>query len=225
MTQKSTKFLLPKQTKHAFTLVEIMFATVLLGIVGIALTALMMDSARGMLWSVNKSQITSDFRRFTGRISQDALNASHAYLYNNFNAASFAASIGPGFSGDCLVLVSTEPLPTDINSQRYYQRIVVYYRNAGGEQDRPVFRTQIVFPVPDDGSGTPTTTRIEDFLAAQINNFDPPERVIDRFIGLTGDRLFNCVTDETFMINGEIIHGRNAQQVTNTYNLTISTRG
>ena len=214
--------LLPKRTNQAFTLVEMMFVLVIFGIIGIALASLMTDSARSMLWSVNKSLITNDFRNFTGRISQDTLNASHAYLYPGFDEDSngFSDRRQVGLSGDCLVLVFTEPLP-EINSQRFFQKIVVYFRQVSNTQDRPVFRTELVFDPPT----IPTTTTIEELLAAQRNNFAAPQQVLELSRGLSEGQLFFRVTDEAFLINGEIIHGQNTQRVTNTYNLTISTRG
>ena len=220
MTQKPTTSQPSERTNHAFTVVEIMFVIVVLGIVGIGLTSLMIKSSRSMLWSVNKSMITNDFRQFTGNISRDTLNANHAYLYPDLSSMTEDNRREIGLSGDCLVLVSTIPFPTP-NSQRFYERIVVYFRDAEGAQNRPVFRTEIVFPTVDE----PTTTRIEEFLAAERNNFEQPEMVLELSRGLSENQLFFRATDEAFLINGEIIHGENTQRITNTYNLTISTRG
>ena len=220
--------LLQKKTKlHAFTLVELMFAIVILGVVGIGLTSLMIGSAKSMRWSINKSLITNDFRQFTLQASQDALNASHAYLYPSFNTNDCddpGDRRGLRLSGDCLVLVSTEPSPT-INSQRFYRRIVIYNRAADASENdiegNPVFRREITFLNPT----IPTTTPIETVLAAQRSNFEDPETVLELSRGLSENQLFLRAANETFIINGEIIHGQNAQRITNTYNLTISTRG
>ena len=222
MIQRPTKSLSSKRTNHAFTLVEIMFVIVILGIVGVGLTSLMIDSSRSMSWSINKSLITNDFRQFTGSISKDALNASHAYLYPDLNSMTLSNRRAPGLSGDCLVLVSTEPWPA-INEQRYYRKIVIYYRAAGGTPDRPVFRIERDFPSATPTN--PTTIDIETLLANQISNFTQPETVLDLSRGLSGNQFFYRATTEAFLINGEIIHGNNEQRVTNTYNLTISTRG
>ncbi len=182
----------------------------------------MIDSSRSMSWSINKSLITNDFRQFTGNISKDALNASHAYLYPDLNSMTGSNRRLSGLSGDCLVLVSTEPWPT-INDQRYYRKIVIYYRAAGGTPNRPVFKIERDFP--DVPPTNPTTIDIETLLANQINSFTQPETVIELSRGLSGNQLFYRATEEAFLINGEIIHGNDEQRVTNTYNLTISTRG
>jgi prepilin-type N-terminal cleavage/methylation domain-containing protein len=226
MIQKPNTSLFSKQTNHAFTLVEIIFVLVILGVVGAGLTSLIIDSSRSMAWSINKSMITNDFRQFTGKISQDALNASHAYLYPDFNSITRNNRRETRLSGDCLVLVSTEPFRTSINAPRSYQRIVIYYRDASDTPTRPVFRIERFFdPRTIDPRSIPTTIQIEDLLAAERNRFGQPETVIEQSRGLSGNQLFYRATDEAFLINGEIIHGNDSQRVTNTYNLTISTRG
>ena len=215
--QRRTKF-------RAFTLVELMFAIVILGVIGIGLTSLMINSAKSMKWSINKSMITNDFRQFTMRASQDAINASQAYLYPSFDVNDCddkGDRRALDLSGDCLVLVTTEPSPT-INSQRYYREIVVYNRESATDNDeRPVFRRQLRFTTLT----IPTTTPVETVLSNQRSNFEEPQTVLQLSRGLSENQLFLRATDETFIINGEIIHGKNAQRITNTYNLTISTRG
>lgn len=219
---------LQKRTEsHAFTLVELMVSIVVLGVISIALTALMVSSARSMRWSVNKSLITNDFRQFTQQISQDAINASHAYLYPSFGinvVNDDDNQLTWGESGDCLVLITVEPSDeTDLNSPRVYRSIVVYNREPGvdGEEEegRPVFRRERI------GLNIPVEVPLETVLNNQRDNFDPPETVLQLSRGLSENQLFYRATIDTFIINGEIIHGNNVQRVTNTYNLTISTRG
>jgi prepilin-type N-terminal cleavage/methylation domain-containing protein len=212
-----------KRTNQAFTLVEMIFVMALFGIVGIILTSLMVESSKSMRRSINKSLITYDFRKFTGRISQDALNATHAYLYPSFTHESVKNRDNRrlrGSSGDCLVLIRTQPFP-GLNNDRVYRRIVVYYLENGDTQNRSVLRTELEFPSPT----VPTTDIVEEVLSDQIDNFDPPEQILEISRGLSGGQLFYRATNESFLINGEMTHGKNAQRVINTYNLTISTRG
>ena len=211
------------QKIRAFTLVELMFATVVLGVISIAFTAFMTDSARGMLWSVNKSMIVNDFREFTAEISQDATGSSIAYLYPSFDLGDTNNANdrrGIGLSGDCLVLITTVPFP-ETNSPRFYERIIVYYRASGGNIERPVFRIELDLPELN----IPITTNVEGLLASQRNNFSNPVTVLELSRGLSQNQIFFRATEESFVINGEIIHGENDQRITNTYNLTISTRG
>lgn len=204
-----------------YTLVEIMVATFILGIVGLGLFAFTTESAKSAFWSVNKSLITKDFRQFTQELSQDALNASHAYLYRSFNPADCDADDDRVGNGECLVLITTTPFPQP-NDDRFYDKVVIYYRAAAGPQERPVFRIERDMASPPT---IPTTTPIEDFIAAERSNFTQPVTVIESTTGLANGQLFNRITNEAFLINAEINYGNEFKKVSNTYNLTISTRG
>ncbi|MCH2156975.1 MAG: hypothetical protein MK080_13380, partial [Opitutales bacterium] len=43
--------------------------------------------------------------------------------------------------------------------------------------------------------------------------------------GLAGNFLFFNERDETVIVNGQIVHGNVARQVTDTYNFAVSPRG
>ena len=232
MTKNLHSSLNKKDKTGAFTLVEIMFVLVILGVIGVILTSFMTSSARSMLWSVNKSLITSDFRKFTGRITQDAYNASVAYLYSTATPGSDYQTredrIDVGFSGDCLFLVQTEPSP-DTDSPRYFRRIVAYYRQPDRWPDGRVIRNELLF---DDATPANLATNadrdpdfFENFVNANFDSFRGEEVVLESTRGLADGQLFRRLRDGTFLINGEIINGVNSPTVSNTYNLTISTRG
>lgn len=239
MINKLHPALKKKDKTGAFSLVEIMYVTGIISIIGLILTSFMRDSARSMSWSVDKSLITRDFRLFTMNITQDAYNANFAYLYPSLNLADrneFVDQRDLGESGDCLVLVKTEPFP-DTNSQRFFRKIIIYYRQVTPAGDMAVLRQVIDFNtatestanVGDDTNPNPDPDFFENFLSQQMNstNLNPPETVLESTRGLTGGGLFLLLDDfdGTFLINGEIINGLNADRITNTYNLTISTRG
>lgn len=208
-----------KQKQKAFTLVEILFVTVILGIVGIALTSFMIFSARSMSWSIRKSMVTSDFRKFTGQITQDAINSNTIFLYNSFNPGDVtpAGQRSRGLSGDCLVFVSYEPIPA-INSPRFYQEVIVYNRDAAGS----VFRREFTYPNPNI---LQTDSNIETIINALRGQFSTPRLVIEETVGNINNQFFYRVNETTFMVHGNVIHGNINQEITNTYNLTISTGG
>lgn len=239
MINKPHPALKKKDKTGAFSLVEIMYVTGIISIIGLILTSFMRDSARSMSWSVDKSLITRDFRLFTMNVTQDAYNANFAYLYPSLNLADRDESSdqrGLGQSGDCLVLVKTEPFPST-NSQRFFRQIIIYYRQVTASGDMAVLRQVIDFThatestanVGNTTNPNPNPDFFEDFLNRQMNrtNLNPPETVLESTRGLAGDHLFLLLddVDGTFLINGEIINGLNADRITNTYNLTISTRG
>lgn len=235
MINKLHPALKKKDKTSAFSLVEIMYVTGILGIIGFILTSFMRDSARSMSWSIDKSLITRDFRLFTMNMTQDAYNANFAYLYPSLNLADrdeFDDRRELGQSGDCLVLVKTEPSP-NTNSQRFFRRIVIYYRQVTASGDMAVLRQVIEFANPTESTAnvgsTPNPSFFEEFLRDQTGRADlaQPEIVLESTRGLAEDQLFLLLddVDGTFLINGEIINGLNADRITNTYNLTISTRG
>ena len=232
MTKNLHPSLNKKNKADAFTLVEIMFVLVILGVIGVILTSFMTSSARSMLWSVNKSLITSDFRKFTGQITKDAYNASVAYLYSTATPGvdyqTSTQQIDVGLSGDCLFLVQTEPFP-NTDSPRYFRRIVAYYRQPILHSDGRVIRNELVF---DDATPANLASNVdrdadffEDFVNANLDSFAGEEVVLESTRGLADGQLFRRLRDGTFLINGEIINGVNSPSVSNTYNLTISTRG
>ena len=206
------------QKTKAFTLIELMFATVILGVVGIALTSFMISSAKSISWSIRKARITSEFRNFTGLITQDALNSNRMFLYNSFDPGDFnpAGRRARGLSGDCLVLISYQPIPA-INSPRFYQKLIVYNRDDRGS----LFRREFTFTNPN----ILDETDAEVVVNAQRNNFSEPRLMFERTIGNSNGQFFFRVNEITFMIHGDIIYEGNIQDVTNTYNLTISTGG
>lgn len=214
---------------RGFSLIELMFAIVIIGVIGIMLTSFMRDSSRSMLWSVNKSMITNDFRQFTQQIGNDAINADYVFLYSNFavdNHNDRDDRVQSPFSGDFLVFVETGPFP-NVASPRFYESITVYFREPGTDANRPAFRSRVDFPQGVNPAGFDLVNAdFETLLTSQRNAIiDNATEVLQLVQGLTGNRLFRRINNgQAFLVNGEIIHGTNAQQVTNTYNLTISTR-
>ena len=207
-----------------------MFVMAIFGIVGAGLTSLIIDASRSMLWTVNKSKITNDVRLFTLKINNEAVNANYAYLYSSFNAGDCNEESDRrkiGFSGDCLILVYTEfpEFDPESDSQPYYERIIVYYRSADVGGYSPVFRREAKFPQGTFLTNAYGEDGFESFLTEQFNSFGDAEEVLQLSKGLTDNQLFRVIGDHTMVINGEIIHGKNVQQITNTFNLTISTRG
>lgn len=221
-----------KKSRYAggFTLIEIIFATVIIGVIGFILTSFLMNSARSLSWSIDKSLITKDFREFTMQITRDAYNANVAYLYTSFlenDCDTPGDRREIGLSGDCLILIQAEPHP-DVNSPRFYRRIVVYYRQPDPTGLGQLLRTERLFGEPLNPTNFEVDGEIEpfeDFLNRERNFFSDPEIVIESTRGLANRQLFNRLSNGTFLITGEIFSGTNESRITNTYNLTISTRG
>lgn len=218
-----------KKRNAAFTLVEIIVVMFLMTLVLGGLTTFMVDASRSMFWSVNKTKISTDVRLFTLRITKEALDANVGYVYQNYklnNRDEISDRRQSGVSGDCLVLVHTDPHP-DIDDPKHYNRIVVYYREADEDGMSPVYRIAKSFDPPvsiDTDSGV---DHFEKFLNTHFLSHSPVDSdiVVELSRGLADGRLFRNIGNNSFVINGEILHGNQVQEVTNTYNLTISPRG
>lgn len=206
-----------------------LIAMTLLSLVLAGLAAFLVEASRGMFWSVNKTKVSTDVRLFTMRITQETLGANVGYVYPNYSMESRNEASDrrqSGESGDCLVLVHTDPYP-DIHDPKHYNKIVVYYRQADASGVGPVFRIEKTFdpPVPIDASTG--VNHFEGFLNTHFltHSWADSDIVLELSRGLANGRLFRNMGNNSFVINGEILHGNEVKEVTNTYNLTISPRG
>lgn len=205
-----------------------MITLTLFGFITAGLTAFMVDSTRGLFWTANKSLITNDVRNFTMRISKETLGARTGIVYKSFSLSD-RDSVGDqkqsGETGDCLVLVSYDPYP-DLDDPLHYTGLVVFFRRADEDGISPVYRAEKVFDTPVEIDTSSGTSHFEDFLKAQFadDSEDYPV-VLELSRGLADGNLFRNFGNNTFVVNGEILHGNSVKEVTNTYNLTISPRG
>lgn len=218
----------PDIRRSGFTLVEIMFTLAIFGLVAIGLITFMLDATRSMFWASNKSGITSDMRLFTLQISKETLGARTGILYQDFSLSArdkYEDRKQSGETGDCLVLVYYEPYP-DIDDDLCYTKLVVYYRKADEDGLSPIYRAEQTFSVPQEIDTSSGTDHFETFLATYFPD-DSVEATIllDESRGLADGSLFRNLSNDTFVVNGEILHGNKVKEVTNTYNLTISPRG
>jgi len=214
--------------RSGFTLVEIMVVSAIFGLISIGLAAFMLDSTRGMFWASNKAKITNDVRNFTLRISKETLGARKGYVYNSFATADrdkLNDRRDSGQTGDCLVLVSYDPYP-NIDDPLHYTKIVVFFRKPDANGLSPVFKAEQIFETPQR---IDTSTGVDHFEAYVAKYFadDSGEYpvVLELSRGLADGNLFRNFGNNTFVVNGEILHGNKVKEVTNTYNLTISPRG
>jgi len=224
----------PSRTSTGLTLVELLFAMTIVTILSAGLVVFMIDVSRGVFWGVEKAQISEDVRSFTMRIAAEARSANDFLIYETFQPEDRNQGTdrrGPDQSGDCLVLANTEFYP-DAASPTHYTRIIVYYRlPEGADGIGPVHRFEWEAENPTeyhqatDSSGQIINT-FESVLAAVAPNADENNPVvIELSRGVANNRLFTNFRDNTVVINGEILHGHQVKEVTNTYNLSISPRG
>lgn len=214
----------PTRAASGFSLVEIVFVVAIFGLVSAMLAGFMVETGKGMLWATNKASTVRDVRSFTMRITGEAFDANTGIVYPGFALAQRDASTdrrNSGLSGDCLVLVHKERFPTN-GDPEHYTRIVSYFRLPDADGVGPVYRAQVDFDPPRDPAGTD----FESFMATVFpDNPTGFPVVLELSRGLSNGNLFQNRGESSFLVNGEILHGKNDDEVTNTYNLTISPRG
>ena len=204
-----------------FTLVEIMIATSISGLITIALLGFYMTNYRIGFVNQERNRINANMRNLTSNLIQDGRQSNYFVLYESTNASDRDAANDrqlDGNAGDFLVFVyTTEDTATTLQSAEI-ERIVCYYRIASGADDlSPVRRFERNFDPPVDST-------VEEVLPS-ISELSAADEVVELSRGLADGRLFFNFWGRSVMVNGQIYHGNDAKRVTETYNFTISPRG
>ena len=218
-----------KRNQGGYTLIEVLVVMSVLSILLVGLGFFMVNTAEDMFWAVNKSKITKDVRHFTGRLRGEAFDANCGYVYDSFSLEDRGSASDvnqSGETGDCLVLISMQPYPYSADA-KHYTKLVVYYRWPDDDGSGPVYRIEKSFDTPQPIEVNNGHDHFEDFLASQFAAVDnsSAEIVLELSRGLADGKLFRNFGNNTMVVNGEILHGNEVKEVTNTYNLTIATRG
>ncbi len=221
-----------RSARAGLTLVELMFALALSGLVLAAFHQLVLGTGRSLFDSTNKLLITKDVRAFTNEISRSGRSARDFRIYTSLQDLSERHS---GQSGDVLALVWAEPESIEEASpgraQRFFiTRIVIYAREPEpGQTEGPVWRYEQHYALPDAGEGTGGTDSAQHTVRALVGDIlgtAERRRVLQLSRGLADEKLFfYSRLGESVVVNGEIYHGNDHRRMTNTYNFTISPRG
>lgn len=232
-----------EQSRRAFTLLEILIAITILGFITMMSLGFFVETIKATFVSEQKNLINNDVRTLTAELSEAAKEANFTLLYSSFESDDRNSSgdrLLDGNSGDFLVFgFQGEPdLSTSINAPQPVTRLTGFYRAPADPNDPtsegPVrkFDTDLDFAYNDsdepllspiDPLDPPTPEEILATLYPTSTRNTNPE-VISLSEGLANNRLFYNYGKSSIMINGKIIHGVEAKRVTDTYNLTISTR-
>ncbi|MBT3483520.1 MAG: prepilin-type N-terminal cleavage/methylation domain-containing protein [Opitutales bacterium] len=200
-----------RNRKCGFTLAELLISLTIFSVFMTGLFSLFFYGANRASDGVGKLLINRDIRKFTNEMTENARFSDFFEIYKSFTNRDQQYD---GGSGDFLVLTHRDPA-----NKGNIGRIVGYYRYA--EQDGsegPV----LMF---DQSYNPSSTEELADLLPA-ISSAGSHEEVIELSNGLSDGKLFYNFYDRSIIVRGEILHdGAIAQQVTNTYNFTISPRG
>lgn len=217
-----------------YTLLEILVTTALLGLLGVGLFSLFLQSLNLFHFDSAKLRVNRDIRTFTSEMTDNATYANYFMIFPDFEtrtqtstvddgdgtpvSVTVDASLNDGLSGDMLVLVYT-----DVDSPSKINRLVGYYRDADDEDSEGPVRT---FDIAINPSSTaPIWT-----LLPPVNSRGNWPEVIEISKGLADGKLFYNFRDRSVMVKGQIIHrggiGKTRyERATNTYNFTVAPRG
>lgn len=237
-----------RRAPRGFTLVEILIATTIAGIVSASLVSIIFQALKIYDYDDKKITVNRYIRDFTTELAGNATFANYALIFPDFSTR---AKVSPVFnpdtgeidtaginvpaedgqSGDMLVLVFVDPA----NDERI-QRIVGYYRDAppavevDPDDDTakagPVRRFELNF--------NPSSASSAVNLLPAISTINTWPEVIELSEGLSDGRLFHNFYGRSIMVNGEIIQRGDRENdgkkdgfrvARNTYNFTVSPRG
>ena len=201
----------PRNRKHGLTLVELLISLTIFSIFMTGLFSLFFYGANQASDGTGKLLINRDIRKFTNEMTENARFSDYFEIYQSFTDRDQQHD---GGSGDFLVLSHRDPANQDNIS-----RVVGYYRyDAQDGTEGPV----LMF----DTTYNPSSTEDLADLLPDTRTAGSHDEVIELSNGLSDGKLFYNFYDRSIIVRGEILHdGAVSQQVTNTYNFTISPRG
>lgn len=201
----------PRNQKRGVTLAELLISLTIFSIFMTGLFSLFFYGTNRASDGTGKLLINRDIRKFTDEMTENARFSDYFEIYRSFTDRDQQHDAG---SGDFLVLAHRDP-----SNQDNISRVVGYYRyEAQNGTEGPV----LMF----DTTYSPSSTEeLADLLPA-IASAGSHDEVIELSNGLSDGKLFYNFYDRSIIVRGEILHdGAVSQQVTNTYNFTISPRG
>lgn len=226
---------------RGFTLVEMLVATTVLGLVSVGMLRILIQTLNVYYYDTGKILVNKDIRKFTGEMTENATYANYFRIFpsytnltrtvttyvnpsdpdQGFTTAIADTSVNDGLSGDCLVLVYKDPA-----DDRKIARLIAYFRAPTNPSDPastgPVRKMDLAI--------TPSSSLPVSQLIPAISNPGSYPEVVELSRGLANGKLFYNFYDKSIIVKGEIIHrggmirSRNAS-ATNTYNFTVSPRG
>lgn len=223
--------------RRGFTLVEIMVASTLFGIVSFGMFRVLLQTANTYSYDTGKILVNKDIRKFTTEMTENATYANFFMIFpaytsisrnvdvlinpgdpdQGYTTAITDNTVQDGGSGDCLVLVYK-----DNADDRKISRIVAYFRSPTNPSD-PTSTGPVRRMVLDI---TPSSLLPVWQLIPEISNPTAYPEVIELSRGLANGKLFYNFYSRSIIVKGEILHrGSLIKQATNTYNFTVSPRG
>jgi prepilin-type N-terminal cleavage/methylation domain-containing protein len=234
-----------RRVAQAFTLVEVMIASTLLGLVTVGGLALTRQVLYVYYYDTGRILVNRDIRSFTQHMETDAAFANYFEIFPNFSSRSTTGSdpfVSDGNSGDFLVLVTTMtclqkdiPLTGMIAGNNYITNLTGYYRDAPAPTtDNPSpsgpvrrFSQPIQYADPTKLGDAPISSLLNANSVTATSNSGNNPVVIQLAQGLANGTLFYDFQDHSIMVRGQIYEsgGQGNRKAVSTYNFTVSPRG
>lgn len=235
--------LLPHARRRGFTLVEILVATALTGLVAAGVVTFLRESLL-IYYSVRaEHMINRDVRAITGRLGSDAVMANYFCLYPNFSTrtalvdgAVVDGSLVDGQVGDFLVLVYVDPAQATSGTSMI-TKLVGYYREVTNStlNNGPVRRFEISLATPVDAKSAPMYQILNTYVTGAASSYPVISQLAQGLTSNTATQvvatppLFYNRLNRSVMISAQISASLTEKGVSsltgNTYNFTISPRG
>ncbi|WP_309385491.1 PilW family protein [Cerasicoccus frondis] len=225
--------------RRGLTLVELLMATSVLGLLMTGVSTFFIQNFRASFITQQKLEINRDFRSVTSEMSSEARQANSFVLYKSF----FPLPKDFSPSGD----FRSPPNGVEATDYRQYADhegdfvVFIYYgEDDNYYDDTPAPITRIIGYFRDDrevvGAEAPvlkfdldipkeSQTKSIETLIPSVEEAKEFTQVISMVNGLANGFLFYNIHGKSVLVNGKIIHGNDAKEVTGTYNFTISPRG
>ena len=221
----------------AFTLVEVLIASTLLGLVLVGAISLTRQVLYVYYYDTGRVLVNRDIRSFTQHMDTDAAYANSFMIFPDFTTRAVAGKDGfqwGGGSGDFLVLITNMtclqkdvPVAGMVAGNGYITKIVGYYRDATTTTSGPVRRFSVAIPYADPTKlgGAPISSLLDTYMPTTNSSVNPV--IIQLAQGLSNGTLFYNFQDHSIMVRGQIIEsgGQGNKRAVSTYNFTVSCRG
>jgi len=214
---------------RGFTLVEILVATTIMGIMVTAILGLFLNLMKSYKYNTFRLSINRDVRTFTNELTDTATYANYYIILADFvtrttgpSGSEVLAYMADGESGDCVLLVFK-----DDTDDSKISRIVGYYHDPDADGMGPVRKFDLRFS--PTVTGTSLWTLLPATSTLHTNNDIISAGTIGRATGTsTSGRLFYNFFNRSVMVKGQINYISNdglTRRAVSTYNFTVSPRG
>jgi len=222
-------FAFPRRARRAFSLIEIMVAATILGLVTTTVLSLFVNLMKSYKYNTFRLVINRDVRTFTNELTDTATFANFYVILSDFSTRTVGetgsevlASMGDGETGDCLLLVFK-----DAADDTKVSRLVGYYHDPDGTGLGPVRKFDLSFSPARDG------TQLWNLMPALSTLHTNNDIISGGTDGVatgtsTSGRLFYNFFNRSVMVKGQINYISNdgyTRRAVSTYNFTVSPRG